>query len=149
MSRQFWFFWFANKPLWSSKSFFRSMHSQLSLTAPNLGAHVLCYVAFLEMGIKTLKITTNIGIAKFFSKRILRHGNKESISSTIFFCSSNFPKRLSFRTSHMKSAPQITYYFFILVILNFELQNYSNFDISCTVGLNIMETYHRGNVLVV
>jgi hypothetical protein len=39
--------------------------------------------------------TTNIGIAKFFTKKIPRHGNKESISSTIF-SPSNFPTWLSF-----------------------------------------------------
>jgi hypothetical protein len=33
----------------STKSFFGSMRSQLSLPAPNLGANVLCYVAFLTM----------------------------------------------------------------------------------------------------
>jgi hypothetical protein len=46
-----------------------------------------------EMGIVTL------GIAKFFNIKILKHGNKEPISSTIF-CPSNLATWLSFHPSH-------------------------------------------------
>jgi hypothetical protein len=119
------------EPFWSSKSFFGSMRSQLSLPAPNLGAHLLRYVAFLTMmhpgnGHQKSGVTTNIDIAKFFSKRILRHGNKESnlihqsgchVTSSVQVISQS---DLSFHTSHMKSAPQFAYYFLIWVILNFE-----------------------------
>lgn len=84
------FFWFISfpmvilqEPFCSSKSFFGSMHSQLSLPAPNQGAHVLRYVALFTMMHPgnghfhwNSSVTTNIDIAKFFSKRILRHGNK-------------------------------------------------------------------------
>ncbi len=45
------------------------------------------------MGVATL------GIAKFFNTKILKHGNKEPISSTIF-CPSNLLTWISFHTSH-------------------------------------------------
>jgi hypothetical protein len=52
----------------------------------------------LEMGIATL------GIAKFFNTKILKHGNEEPISSTIF-CPSNLLTWISFHTSHKFSLP--------------------------------------------
>jgi hypothetical protein len=49
----------------------------------------------------------------------------------------------------MKSAPQFAYYFLFGLFWSLNDKIIQIFNISYTIGLNIMETYLRGNGLVV
>lgn len=149
------FFWFIafpmvvlQEPFWSSKSFFGSMCSQLSLPAPNLGAHVLHYVAFLTMmhpgnGHQNHQHRYCKILQQKNSKACEQKNQSHPPSSSVQVISQ---KGCHFALAIWRVPPNLPIIFYLGYI---KWQNYSNFDISYTVGLNIMETYLRGNGLVV